>query len=65
MSFEQPEELRIALVMNGGVSLAVWMGGVSNEIFRLVTQQHPVYRALSDMTHTRARVDVISGTSAG
>lgn len=65
MSSEQREELRIALVMNGGVSLAVWMGGVSNEIFRVVTQQHPVYRMLLDMTRTTARVDVISGTSAG
>lgn len=62
---EQREELRLALVMNGGVSLAVWMGGVSNEIFRLVTGQHPVYKALLDMTQTTARVDVISGTSAG
>jgi len=61
----QNEELRLALVMNGGVSLAVWMGGVSNEIFRVVTQQHPVYTELLKMTHTTARVDVISGTSAG
>jgi len=61
----QWEELRLALVMNGGVSLAVWMGGVSNEIFRLVTEQHPVYRGLLAMTRTTARVDVISGTSAG
>lgn len=62
---EPREELRLALVMNGGVSLAVWMGGVSNEIFRLVTQQHPVYAALLDLTRSTARVDVISGTSAG
>ena len=62
---EQHEELRLALVMNGGVSLAVWMGGVSNEIFRVVTQQHPVYAALLELTRTTARVDVISGTSAG
>ena len=26
------EELRIAVVMNGGVSLAVWIGGVTLEI---------------------------------
>jgi patatin-related protein len=63
-SFEW-EELRLGLVMNGGVSLAVWMGGVSNEIFRLVTHQHPVYRGLMELTRTSARVDVISGTSAG
>ncbi|MEJ8847572.1 patatin-like protein [Variovorax rhizosphaerae] len=59
------EELRIALVMNGGVSLAVWIGGVTQEIFRLITQSHPVYRSLLQMTNTTARVDVISGTSAG
>ena len=59
------EELRFALVMNGGVSLAVWMGGVTNEIHRLVTGKHAVYRMLLDMTQTTARVDVISGTSAG
>ena len=29
------EELRLALVLNGGVSLAVWMGGVALEIQRL------------------------------
>ena len=59
------EELRLALVMNGGVSLAVWMGGVTNEIFRLVNDRHPVYTQLLDLTGTAARVDVISGTSAG
>lgn len=59
------EQLRLALVMNGGVSLAVWMGGVTNEIFRLVKASHPVYRGLLSMTRTDARVDVISGTSAG
>ena len=25
-------EVRIALVLNGGVSLAVWMGGVTHEL---------------------------------
>lgn len=25
-------EIRIALVLNGGVSLAVWMGGVTHEL---------------------------------
>jgi patatin-related protein len=59
------EELRLALVMNGGVSLAVWMGGITNEIYRLVKQKHPVYQQLLDLTHSSARVDVVSGTSAG
>ena len=31
-----PEEIRFGVVMNGGVSLAVWMGGVSLELDRLV-----------------------------
>lgn len=66
---EEYEELRLALVMNGGVSLAVWIGGVANEINRAVARDRrradPVYRALLDLTATQARVDVISGTSAG
>ncbi|MEX3939870.1 patatin-like protein [Paraburkholderia sp. BR10937] len=65
MSKPQPEEVRIALVMNGGVSLAVWMGGVTTEIYRLVTQSHPVYRDILELTNSVAKVDVISGTSAG
>ncbi|MFA8393332.1 patatin-like protein [Burkholderia ubonensis] len=60
------EELRIALVMNGGVSLAVWIGGATNEVFRLVTtDSHSVYTEILRLTSTVASVDVISGTSAG
>ncbi|HLF11985.1 MAG TPA: patatin-like protein [Gammaproteobacteria bacterium] len=62
---DRTEELRLALVMNGGVSLAVWIGGVSYEINRFVGETHPVYRQLLELTRTHARVDVISGTSAG
>ena len=58
------QELRIALVMNGGVSLAVWIGGVSHEINRLVRRES-VYGRLCDALYTQPRVDVISGTSAG
>ena len=32
MSARQPRELRLALSMNGGVSLAVWIGGSVSEI---------------------------------
>jgi len=32
----QPEEVRFAVVLNGGVSLAVWMGGATMELDRLV-----------------------------
>ncbi|WP_295641540.1 patatin-like protein [uncultured Methylibium sp.] len=62
---ERSEELRLALVLNGGVSLAVWMGGVAFELNRLVRETHPVYRGLLELTGTSARIDVISGTSAG
>ncbi len=58
------EELRIALVMNGGVSLAVWIGGVTHEINRAMRCEE-LYGELLDLTATTARVDVISGTSAG
>ena len=41
-------EHRLALVMNGGVSLAVWMGGVACEIdlatFPPCVQRHPAAR---------------------
>jgi patatin-related protein len=62
---DRSEELRLALVLNGGVSLAVWMGGVALELNRLVRETHPVYRGLLQLTGTAARIDVISGTSAG
>jgi patatin-related protein len=74
------EELRIALVMNGGVSLAVWMGGVAMEINRLVRhdpyrtppqgrQPDPlaaaVYGGMLGLIGSRPRVDVVGGASAG
>jgi hypothetical protein len=49
-SDEGCEELRLGLVMNGGVSLAVGMGGVANEFHRMVKQKHPVYQQLLAMT---------------
>lgn len=61
---ENYEELRIALVMNGGVSLAIWIGGVAQEINRLVHEEG-VYGKLLEATETKPRVDVISGASAG
>ena len=58
------EDIRFAVVLNGGVSLAIWMGGVVVELDRLTRQAGP-YRALLRMLGSTARVDVISGTSAG
>jgi predicted acylesterase/phospholipase RssA len=60
----EERELRMALVMTGGVSLAVWMGGVSAEIYRAVKQDGP-YEDLCAFTATRVAVDIISGSSAG
>lgn len=57
--------MRFAAVMTGGVSLAIWMGGAAHELNRLVHAEKGVYAGLLEMTQTTARVDVISGTSAG
>ena len=63
------EELRIAVVLNGGVSLAVWMGGVSHELNRLSFADDPgrasPYAPLLELTRSTVRIDVIAGSSAG
>jgi patatin-related protein len=59
------QELRLALVMEGGVSLAVWEGGVALEVGRLVRGECSAYNDLLSLTGATCRVDVISGTSAG
>src|SRR5215831_15802082 len=66
------QELRLALVFNGGVSLAVWMGGAAKEIdrFRRAFSTLPpdataVYRELLDALRTVVVTDVIAGASAG
>jgi patatin-related protein len=62
------EELRLAVVLNGGVSLAVWMGGSVLEIDRLAhahRQGNGIYATMLALAGCRARVDVITGTSAG
>ncbi len=62
------EEIRFGVVMNGGVSLAVWMGGVALELDHLVKAGAAgtgPYATLLALTGCTARVDVVSGTSAG
>lgn len=68
------EELRIAGVMNGGVSLAVWMGGVAHEINRLSwsdpdapegSEPATDYRSVLAQARASVVVDVLAGTSAG
>jgi patatin-related protein len=62
------EQVRFAVVLNGGVSLAVWMGGVVLELDRL-TKAHRTgkgaYALLQRLTGCSCRADVITGTSAG
>ncbi len=64
-------ELRIAPILTGGTSLAVWIGGVTAELYRLVNcfadprPSDHAYRRLLELTQTRALVDVVTGTSAG
>ena len=62
---EDLQHLRLALVMSGGVSLAVWMGGAAHECHRVTRGDGPVWRGLLRLTATKASIDVISGTSAG
>jgi patatin-related protein len=61
-------------VLNGGVSLAIWIGGVVAEIDRArragLSDDHDdelvrAYRSLLDLTETVLRTDVIAGASAG
>ncbi|WP_197084868.1 patatin-like protein [Saccharothrix sp. ST-888] len=62
------QEIRLAVVLNGGVSLAVWMSGVTLELHRLATvrrRTRAAYLPLLDLLQAEARVDVIAGTSAG
>jgi patatin-related protein len=74
------KEIRFALVLNGGVSLAVWMGGVTHELNRLrlasdPTAQRPAdpaeaavhdaWSAILTRSCRRAVVDTVAGTSAG
>ncbi|MGW2400049.1 patatin-like protein [Kitasatospora sp. NPDC001664] len=73
-------ETRLALVLNGGVSLAVWMGGVAHELdlLRHATsgaaedtvraEDQPVFRIwkrLAEAARTRVVIDVVAGSSAG
>jgi hypothetical protein len=45
-----PEDVRLALVMNGGVSLAIWIGGVTHEIDRLRRAGYAALRELDGAT---------------
>jgi patatin-related protein len=73
------QEIRFAATLTGGVSLAVWMGGIARELDILVhasddriegrrSAPDPVqnaYRKLLDILDVTVCLDVLSGTSAG
>ena len=74
-------EIRLALVLNGGVSLAVWMGGVTHELalLRRACADAPppddlpeperrvlaLWRRLVTAARARVVIDTVAGTSAG
>ncbi|WP_410648095.1 patatin-like protein [Amycolatopsis sp. cmx-4-54] len=65
-----PQEIRLAMTMVGGASLAVWMGGVATETSHLLQasrtpESKSPYRALLDLLNATVSLDVLTGTSAG
>ncbi|MGW5724350.1 patatin-like protein [Amycolatopsis sp. NPDC003865] len=65
-----PQEIRLAVTMVGGSSLAIWMGGVATETSRLLRESRGdaepgLYRKLLDLLRATVSVDVLTGTSAG
>ncbi|SDX07887.1 patatin-related protein [Amycolatopsis xylanica] len=60
------QDIRIAMTMVGGSSLAVWMGGVAAETSELLhATGDSVYRRLLDLLNATVSLDVLTGTSAG
>lgn len=55
-------ELRLAVAMNGGVSLAVWIGGVAHELARFAAAKDGWAGIVGDRP---VSIDVLAGTSAG
>ena len=54
------EELRFGTVLNGGVSLAVWMSGATVELLRIARESGP-YGEILDALDATASIDVITG----
>lgn len=69
------QEIRLAVVMTGGVSLCIWMGGIARELnlllhsgnkaSELAQRVQGCYQSLLDLLSADVSVDVLSGTSAG
>ncbi len=61
---EKAREVRLGLVLYGGVSLAVYIHGVCRELFELVRGRGG-YGPLQRLLDADVVVDIVSGTSAG
>ncbi|UOZ08214.1 patatin-like protein [Amycolatopsis sp. WQ 127309] len=64
------QEIRLAMTMVGGASLAIWMGGVATETSQLLRESRGdaeagLYRGLLDLLRATVSIDVLTGTSAG
>jgi patatin-related protein len=64
MPENKSREVRFGLVMYGGVSLAIYINGVTHEFARL-TRGKGVYKLIKRLTDSDILVDIVSGTSAG
>lgn len=63
-SKDKSREVRIGLVLYGGVSLAIYIHGVTQEFFWAM-RGRGIYKLLKALTDSDIVVDVVSGTSAG
>jgi patatin-related protein len=66
-NFQKPElrrEIRLGLVVYGGVALAVYMNGVCREFYNAV-RGRGIYKLIKALTDSDIVVDIVSGTSAG
>lgn len=61
---DMSREVRLGLVLYGGVSLAIYMNGVANEFFNAV-RGGGIYALIKALTDSDVVVDIVSGASAG
>jgi len=57
-------EVRLGLVLYGGISLAIYMNGIAHEFFNAV-RGRGVYHLIKALTDSDVVVDIVSGASAG
>lgn len=57
-------EIRLGLVLYGGVSLAIYMNGICQEFYNAI-RGRGIYKLIKALTDSDIVVDIVSGTSAG